>query len=74
MADMGIPVIHLLYMKGLVGRYGLPWDPKPLPEVGQGEIYARLVEDHPLFTGMAGLYFVIVILWFTGWKVIASRK
>jgi poly-gamma-glutamate system protein len=27
-----IPVIHLLHIKGLALRYGLPWDPVPLPE------------------------------------------
>ena len=32
MARRGIPVIHLLYVKGLCDRYGLPWDPVPLPE------------------------------------------
>ncbi len=31
MARRGIPVIHLLYVKGLCDRYGLPWDPMPLP-------------------------------------------
>jgi poly-gamma-glutamate system protein len=31
MALRGIPVIHLLYVKGLCDRYGLPWDPFPLP-------------------------------------------
>jgi poly-gamma-glutamate system protein len=30
MAARGTPVIHLLHVKGLVERYGLPWDPVPL--------------------------------------------
>ncbi len=34
MADRKIPVIHLLFIKGLAMKYGLPWDPIPLPEVG----------------------------------------
>ncbi|MBM3791900.1 MAG: poly-gamma-glutamate system protein, partial [Acidobacteria bacterium] len=34
MAARGIPVIHLLYVRGLAERYGLPWDPIPLPEAG----------------------------------------
>ncbi len=29
--DQGIAVIHLLYIKGLVREYGLPWDPVVLP-------------------------------------------
>lgn len=34
MAGLGIPVIHLLNVKGLCERYGLPWDPRPLPGPG----------------------------------------
>ena len=36
MAARGVPVIHLLYIKGLCDRYRLPWDPRPLPEPGRG--------------------------------------
>lgn len=39
MVARGVPVIHLLHIKGLTERYGLPWDPRPLPEPGEGEIY-----------------------------------
>jgi len=31
MAAAGVPVIHLLNIKGLCERYGLPWDPGPCP-------------------------------------------
>jgi poly-gamma-glutamate system protein len=31
MAADGVPVIHLLNIKGLCDRYGLPWDPRPMP-------------------------------------------
>jgi hypothetical protein len=34
MSESGIPVIHLLYVKGLAQQYGLPWDPIPLPAAG----------------------------------------
>jgi len=33
LASEGIPVIHLLNIRGLVERYNLPWDPQPLPQV-----------------------------------------
>lgn len=33
MAARNTPVIHLLYIKGLTQRFGLPWDPIPLPPV-----------------------------------------
>ena len=40
MAARGVPVIHLLYVKGLAERYGLPWDPVPLPKPGEGALFA----------------------------------
>jgi poly-gamma-glutamate system protein len=39
MAAEKIPVIHLLNIKGLCERYGLPWDPRPLPHPGEGELF-----------------------------------
>lgn len=41
MAEAKIPVIHLLNVKGLCGRYGLSWDPRPLPAPGEGAFYRR---------------------------------
>jgi poly-gamma-glutamate system protein len=35
MAAERIPCIHLLFIKGLVMKYVLPWDPMPLPEPGK---------------------------------------
>ncbi len=34
MAALDVPVIHLLNVRGLAQRYGLPWDPVPLPQPG----------------------------------------
>src|SRR3989304_688678 len=39
MAARHVPVIHLLNVKGLCERYGLPWDPRPLPRPGAGELF-----------------------------------
>lgn len=33
MAAKGIPVVHLLNLKGLARKYGLPWDPASPPEI-----------------------------------------
>ncbi len=41
LAARGVPVIHLLNIRGLALRYGLPWDPVPLPEPGT----SRLQDD-----------------------------
>jgi poly-gamma-glutamate system protein len=43
MAAEKIPVIHLLNIKGLCERYGLPWDPRPLPGPGEGRLYRDAV-------------------------------
>ena len=65
MAERNIPVIHLLYIKGLVERYGLSWDPVPLPDPGKGGVYQLAREKQPgvlLFTAgyllLAGLLLV----------------
>lgn len=39
MAAERIPIIHLLNVKGLCERYGLPWDPRPLPGPGEGRLF-----------------------------------
>ncbi len=38
MAERGVPVIHLLNIKRLARRYGLPSDPVPLPAVPDGRV------------------------------------
>ena len=42
------PVIHLLDMKNLLPEYGLPFDPVPLPEAGQGTVYTQTAVNKPL--------------------------
>lgn len=37
----GVPAIHLLDIKALAARHGLPYDPVPLPVAGEGEIYRQ---------------------------------
>ena len=39
MAVQNIPIIHLLYIKGLVLKFGLPWDPIPLHKPGDAGLY-----------------------------------
>jgi poly-gamma-glutamate system protein len=60
MVDRGVPVIHLLYIKGLVERYGLPWDPVPSPEPGEGDIYRLPRQKGPPFLGLALIYLSLV--------------
>lgn len=68
MAARGVPVLHLLYIKGLSERYGLPWDPQPLPQPGEGMIYrsSQLTGRLFLFSGI--IYFALVSLLFFIYK------
>jgi poly-gamma-glutamate system protein len=59
MAARRVPVIHLLYVKGLCERYGLPWDPSPLPEPGEGAFYERKEIDPKDFLILAAAYFLL---------------
>ena len=72
MAERKIPVIHLLYIRGLAQRYGFPWDPVPLPPPGQGKIYDIVREKQPIFVLIASLYFLLVIL-FLSLRQVFSR-
>jgi poly-gamma-glutamate system protein len=60
MAARNIPVIHLLYVRGLAQRYGLPWDPVPLPGPGQGELYDRLGEKQVSFLWISVIYLILI--------------
>jgi len=65
MAAAGVPVVHLLNVKGLCERYGLPWDPRPLPEPGRGGLEslksAPAPAEAPLSAGyLAALAAVLV--------------
>ncbi len=58
MAARGYPVIHLLYINGIVQEYGLPWDPVPLPEPGKGAVYEYVKEKSWEFLLLALAYFM----------------
>ena len=65
MAARGVPVIHLLHIRGLALRYGLPWDPVPLPEPGT----ARLHDE----AGSRGVRFwLITVAYFVALGLIAG--
>lgn len=60
MAERGIPVSHLLFVKGLAERYGLPWDPVPLPKPGEGELFIIRGRAPLAFLAAALAYFVVI--------------
>lgn len=59
MAAQEIPVIHLLYVIGLVQGNGLPWDPVPLPRPGEGELYRMKGEAQRSFLVISAVYLVL---------------
>jgi poly-gamma-glutamate system protein len=63
MAAAGVPVIHLLNVKGLCDRYGLPWDPRPLPEPDLEGLSRRASPDpRPIDLPATALYIAAVAL------------
>ncbi len=68
MAAKGIPVIHLLYVRGLSQRYGLPWDPSPIPAPGEGALYTTAGESQGFVSGLAAIYVILVIFVLAIWR------
>ena len=62
MARRGVPVIHLLNIKGLAARYGLPWDPSPLPRAGGRDLYRRSSGSNPFVMTLIGAYLILAVL------------
>ncbi len=69
MAARGTPVIHLLNIRGLVQRYGLPWDPSPLPSPGTSFVYvASAARPWVPFPILASVYLGLVLAVVIGWR------
>jgi poly-gamma-glutamate system protein len=61
MGRKGIPIIHLLNINQLMTKYGLPYNPVPLPEPGEGGIFVQ--EKYNLVvTSIATAFLVVVII------------
>lgn len=69
MAAGGVPIIHLLYMRGLALRHGLPWDPLPLPEPGESRLYAARSENRAPFWLILACYLILL-----GFLILHDRK
>ena len=68
MAAENIPVIHLLYVRGLAQQYGLPWDPVPLPQPGQGQLYDLIKRKQTSVVLLGALYLILTMLIIIFWK------
>jgi len=56
-----IPCIHLLYIKGMTMKYGLPWDPVPLPGPRDSNFTNPQMNNHYPFIVIFVFYFVVLI-------------
>lgn len=61
MAFRKVPVVHLLFVRGLAERYGLPWDPVPLPAPGEGSLFLTNGRAAAPSSVLAGLSVVLMI-------------
>jgi len=63
MLGRGIPVIHLLYIKGIAQKYNLIWDPVTIPEYKDHPFHVKQKESpFRLFIGVAYLIYFSFIL------------
>ena len=60
MARHQLPVIHLLYIKGLAEKHELPWNPDTIPVPGEGRIYTRLREKTLSFSMIGVIYLLLI--------------
>ncbi len=61
MAERDVPVIHLLDVPRLAKQHGLPIDPIPLPELGQGSVYFRERYDRLKLTLIFSALLAIIV-------------
>lgn len=74
MARRGVPVIHLLFIRGLAEKYGLPWDPRPLPKPGGSPLYDLPGGNRPLFLAVGIGYVVLAVLAVLGFSGVIRRR
>ena len=56
--NLGVPIIHLLNIRGLAVKNGLPIDPTPLPEIGEGGIYRQTSYNKAFIFLVIGIEFL----------------
>jgi poly-gamma-glutamate system protein len=65
MAKLGVPVIHLFDIRKLWIEYGLPLNPIPLPELGDGGIFVR--EKYNKLIAWIAVAVLSVLIFFAGY-------
>ncbi len=70
--DSEVPVINLLYVKGLMSENGLPFDPVPLSVVGDGGVYYTTRYNAVL--AVLGVFTAFMVLAIGVWKRRGEEK
>lgn len=60
--ERGVPVVHLLNVRGLAASNGLPIDPIPLPRPGTSSVYYEIKYSRTLVFGLL-LILALMLLW-----------
>jgi poly-gamma-glutamate system protein len=68
MAKRHIPVVHLLHIKGLLLKYGLPWDPTPLPKVSTEDFSQSRSTLSDSLIAATSLYFSLIAMIFIWYR------
>jgi hypothetical protein len=69
--NLGIPIIHLLNIRDLAVKNGIPIDPVPLPEAGEGDIYKRITYNKYIIISFIVIEFFYL---FWAWKKNIYKK
>jgi len=56
--NLGVPIVHLLNIRDLAVKNGLPIDPMPLPEIGEGGVYRQKSYNKAIIFLVIGLEFL----------------
>jgi poly-gamma-glutamate system protein len=67
--NLGIPIIHLLNIRDLAVKNGLPIDPTPLPEIGEGGAYRRIAYNKYIIILVIAIEFIYLF-----WALVKRRR
>lgn len=61
-AELGLPVIHLLNIRDLAMKSGLPIDPVPLPAPGDGEVYMTIAYRSEIIIPFVLIELILILI------------
>ena len=56
--NLGVPIIHLINIRDLAIKNGLPIDPVPPPQIGEGGVYRQIVYSKPIIILVIAIEFL----------------